>query len=176
MVGPGNDVDVVQVFVMAANGSSQCAASYADRPTYPQLSQMLKDARTAGLEIFQVHIISWCSTVSLSPQQPSKCRTLSNHQVCLIWELNKCTRCLPDGLQVASKASNMFGDRNEPSISSSGDNSAPDASRNPLSDSEIDLMDAVMLRKYLAAYGAPASGKISKLRERLKEAIAEAAS
>lgn len=42
-----------------------------------------------------------------------------------------------------------------------------------LSESQIDLMDAATLRKALIKLGLPSSGKISKLRDRLKRAIVE---
>lgn len=38
-----------------------------------------------------------------------------------------------------------------------------------LSDADIEAMDAASLRRLLLARGLPASGKISKLRERLRE-------
>lgn len=46
---------------------------------------------------------------------------------------------------------------------------AADGGEGVLSDSDIDSLDAASLRRLLASYGQPASGKISKLRERLKE-------
>ena len=39
-----------------------------------------------------------------------------------------------------------------------------------LSDADIEAMDAATLRRLLLARGQPASGKMSKLRERLREA------
>jgi hypothetical protein len=44
-----------------------------------------------------------------------------------------------------------------------------------MSDADIEALDAASVRRLLAAYGQPTSGKISKLKERLKEVQAEAA-
>jgi hypothetical protein len=79
-------------------------------------------------------------------------------------------RCTSGCCQVAAKASNWFGDQNEkPSIADGDAEAAAGGGR--LTESQIDALDAVMLRKYLAAFGLPASGKVSKLRERLKEYV-----
>ena len=43
-----------------------------------------------------------------------------------------------------------------------------------LSDADIDALDAASARRLLAGYGAPGSGKLSKLKERLKEVQAAA--
>lgn len=53
---------------------------------------------------------------------------------------------------------------------------AEDAALGFLSDADIEGMDAATLRRRLAQLGQPTSGKISKLRERLREARAAAAS
>lgn len=54
---------------------------------------------------------------------------------------------------------------------SGGPGSMPEVLSNTNSD-DVDAMDAATLRRMLGAYGEPTSGKISKLRERLKEKLA----
>jgi hypothetical protein len=51
-----------------------------------------------------------------------------------------------------------------------GGGSEGDGELGGLSDADIEAMDAATLRRLLLARGQPASGKMSKLRERLREA------
>jgi hypothetical protein len=53
-----------------------------------------------------------------------------------------------------------------------GDGSIENREMTDLSDADVDALDAASLRRLLMAAGQPASGKISKLRERLKEFMA----
>ena len=79
---------------------------------------------------------------------------------------------------IARRATQMY-------VSSVGDGdatSAADAAAGPtsedvgsMSDADIEELDAATLRRLLASLGLPASGKLSKLRERLAEARANSA-
>ena len=74
---------------------------------------------------------------------------------------------------IAQKATAMF-ERGE----DDDKNEEEEVERGPrrvLGDADIEALDAASLRRLLASYGQPTSGKLSKLKERLKEAQTEAA-
>lgn len=78
---------------------------------------------------------------------------------------------------IAQKATAVFeprgedDDKNEDEEEEEGKAAARIAAREVLlSDADIDALDAASLRRFLASYGHPTSGKLSKLKERLKEA------
>ncbi|KAK9819742.1 hypothetical protein WJX72_001819 [[Myrmecia] bisecta] len=118
-----------EVYILASNGSSQRAGMFQHAPSYRELEQLLRDARAAKLDIFEV----------------------------------------------ARRASVQFADdssdRTDPA-SSTGEG-ADGGGPGSLSEAQIDAMDAVSLRRSLAAYSLPTSGRVAKLRERLKEAVAK---
>ncbi|KAL4421315.1 hypothetical protein ABPG75_010606 [Micractinium tetrahymenae] len=70
---------------------------------------------------------------------------------------------------IAKRATAIYAD---PSASTADDTASSEAEGDlaGLSDADIEAMDAATLRRLLLGRGLPASGKISKLRERLREA------
>jgi hypothetical protein len=73
---------------------------------------------------------------------------------------------------IAQKATAMYerGEDDDKNEADEAEEERTRASREVLSDADIEALDAASLRRLLASYGQPTSGKLSKLKERLKEA------
>jgi Domain of unknown function (DUF1995) len=72
---------------------------------------------------------------------------------------------------IAQKATAMFEPRGEDDDKNDEEENEEEKARvTKMSDADIDALDAASLRRLLASYGQPTSGKLSKLKERLKEA------
>jgi hypothetical protein len=76
---------------------------------------------------------------------------------------------------IAQKATAVFVERGEDDDKNEQSEEELAQSRIVLSNADIEALDAASLRRLLASYGQPTSGKLSKLKERLREAQIEAA-
>ena len=81
---------------------------------------------------------------------------------------------------IAQKVTYMFAGDDDEEVGEGASGQAAEESEEEscesgsMTDADIDVLDAASVRRLLAKYGCPASGKLSKLKERLKEAVAAA--